>query len=107
MTGKYARHTVSPLRATVFAVALGVALIFATFPSLPGSARVGGELVENHLSGDDVAAAVIVSLLAGAALGLYVYIFQPRELNSVGRLFMLGLLVVVWVAAAKVFFSIT
>jgi putative nucleotidyltransferase with HDIG domain len=107
MIGRHARHTVSPLRATLFAVGLGIALIFVISPTLPGSTQVGDRLVENHLTGEDVAAAVMISLLAGGALGLYLYLFQPRELNTVARLFMLALLVLVWVAAAKFFLSIT
>jgi len=100
MTGRYARRTVSPLRATLFAVALSVALIFVISPSVPGSA-------DGAIGGEDVAAAGMISLLAGGTLGLYLYLFQPRELNTVARLFMLALLVIVWVAAAKFFLSIT
>ncbi|MCH7835494.1 MAG: HDIG domain-containing protein [Chloroflexi bacterium] len=100
MTGRQARLTVSPLRATLFAVALGVALIFVISPNVPGSSDGG-------IGGDDVAAAVMISLLAGGALGFYLYLFQPRELNTLLRLFMLALLVIVWVAAAKFFLSIT
>ncbi len=100
MIGRYARRTVSPLRATLFAVGLGVALIFVISPSVPGSA-------DGTIDGEDVAAAVMVSLLAGGALGLYLYLFQPPELNTVARLFVLALLVLLWVAAAKFFLSIT
>ncbi len=100
MTGRHSRRAVSPLRATLFAVGLGVALIFVVSPSVPGSADGG-------IGGDDVAAAVMISLLAGGVLGIYLYLFQPRELNTVLRVFMLALLVVVWVAAAKFFLSIT
>jgi putative nucleotidyltransferase with HDIG domain len=106
MTGRR-RLTISPLRATVFAAALGVALIFVLFPSLPGSAEIDGRTIENSLDGRDVAAAVMVALLSGAVLGFYLYLFQPAELNSVVRLFMLGIVIVVWTAAAKVFLSIT
>ena len=101
MTVRQARRTISPLRATLFAVGLGVALIFIISPDVPGGAEAGS------ISGDDVAAAVMISLLSAGALGLYLFIFQPRELNTVPRLFMLALLVVVWVAAAKFFLSIT
>ena len=100
MAGRYSRRAVSPLRATLFAVGLSVALIFVVSPSVPGSAEGG-------IGGDDVAAAAMISLLAGGALGLYLHLFQPRELNSVLRLSMLALLTVVWVAAAKFFLSIT
>ncbi len=94
MTGRQARLTVSPLRATLFAVALGVALIFVISPNVPGSSDGG-------IGGDDVAAAVMISLLSSGVLGLYLYLFQPLELNTLLRLFMLALLVAVWVAAAK------
>ncbi len=64
-------------------------------------------LLDNHLNGTDVAAAVIFGILGGAALGLYVHLFQPREVNTLPRLIMVGLLVVLWVAGAKVFLSLT
>ncbi len=64
-------------------------------------------LLDNHLDGGDVVAAVIVAVLASAVLGLYVYLAQPAELNTVPRLVMVGLLVVFWVAGAKVFLSLT
>ncbi len=64
-------------------------------------------LLENKVEGADVAAAVIVAVLGGALLGLYVYLFQPKEVNNLARLIMVGLLVVLWVAAAKVFLSLT
>jgi putative nucleotidyltransferase with HDIG domain len=93
MTGRQARLTVSPLRATLFAAGVSLALIFIIFPT------------ERDLRGEDVASTVIISLIAGSALGVHLYMFQPRELDSVRRLFMLALLVVVWVAAAKFFLS--
>ena len=45
-------------------------------------------LLDNHLNGTDVAAAVIFGILGGAALGLYVHLFQPREVNTLPRLIM-------------------
>src|SRR3989304_5294131 len=95
MTGRQARLTVSPLRATLFAVGVSLALIFVIFPT------------ESDLHSEDVAATVIISLIAGGVLGVHVYMFQPRELNTALRLFMLALLIVVWVAAAKFFLSAT
>src|SRR3970040_1628110 len=95
MTGRHARLTVSPLRATLFAVGVSLALIFVIFPT------------ESDLHTEDVAATVIISLIAGGVLGVHVYMFQPRELNTALRLFMLALLIVVWVAAAKFFLSAT
>ena len=64
-------------------------------------------LLENRLSGGDAAAAVIVALLGGTSLGLYLYLFQPKEVNTARRLAMVGLLLVLWVAAAKVFLTLT
>ena len=100
MTSRQARHTISPLRATLFAVGLGVALSLVISPSVPGSADLG-------IGGDDVAAAAMISLLSAGGLGLYLYIFQPKELNTVLRLVMVALLVVLWVAAAKFFLATT
>ncbi len=63
-------------------------------------------LLDNRIDVGDVAAAVIVAVTAAALLGLYVYLFQPREVTNPPRLFMVGLLLVLWVAAAKVFLSL-
>jgi putative nucleotidyltransferase with HDIG domain len=54
-----------------------------------------------------VGLAAAISVLSAGALSLYLYLFQPAELYTVLRLFMLALLVVVWVAAAKFFLSVT
>ncbi|HEU4759591.1 MAG TPA: HDIG domain-containing protein [Dehalococcoidia bacterium] len=67
----------------------------------------GAGLLDNRLQGQDVAAAVIFGILGGAALGLYLHLFQPREANTLPRLVLVGLLVVLWVAGAKVFLSLT
>ena len=58
-------------------------------------------LADVHLQGDHVAAAVLAALLGALALGGYLYLFQPREASSLPRLLLLALLVVLWVAAAK------
>lgn len=58
-------------------------------------------LVDVHLQGDHVAAAVLAALLGALALGGYLYLFQPKEASSLPRLVLLALLVVLWVAAAK------
>jgi hypothetical protein len=58
-------------------------------------------LVDVHLQGDHVAAAVLAALLGAVALGGYLYLFQPSEAASLPRLLLLALLVVLWVAAAK------
>src|SRR5438270_7119562 len=99
-------RSISPLRAVVFAVGLTIALILVVSPALPGSVQAGGRLITNQLSRGDGAAAVLVSLLAGVALGLYLYLFQPRGLDTRRRLGMLAVVIVVWLAAAKVFLSI-
>jgi hypothetical protein len=64
-------------------------------------------LLENRTEADAFAAAVIVSLLGGAMIAVYLYLFQPSEVNTISRLVMVGLLVILWVAAAKVFLSVT
>lgn len=50
---------------------------------------------------------MIVAILSGATMGLYLYRFQPREVTTVSRLAMVALLLVLWVAAAKVFLTLT
>jgi len=65
------------------------------------------ELLDNKTEADAVAAAVIVSILGGALVALYLYLFQPPEVNTLARLVMVGLLVFLWVAGAKVFLSLT
>lgn len=64
-------------------------------------------LVDVHLQGDHVAAAVLAALAGALALAGYLYLFQPREVASVSRLLLLGMLVVLWVAAAKLLFAQT
>lgn len=64
-------------------------------------------LVDVHLGSDDLAAAVLAALLGAGALAGYLYLFQPREVGSVSRLLLLGLLVVLWVTAAKLLFAQT
>jgi len=58
-------------------------------------------LADVHLQGDHVAAAVLAGLLGALALGGYLYLFQPKEASSLPRLLLLALLVVLWVAGAK------
>src|SRR6266545_4800679 len=64
-------------------------------------------LLDNSTEADAVAAAVIVSVLGGALVALYLYLFQPPEVNDLARLAMVGLIFFLWVAAAKVFLSLT
>src|SRR5438445_7071554 len=66
----------------------------------------GAGLLDNSLGFADFAAAAIVGSLGGAFMALYLYYFQPAEVNSVRRLAMVGLLITLWVAGAKVFFSL-
>ncbi len=65
----------------------------------------GAGLLDNKLSLTNAAAAALMGALGGAFLALYVYLFHPAELNNTRRLFLVGLLVVLWVAGAKVFLS--
>jgi putative nucleotidyltransferase with HDIG domain len=64
-------------------------------------------LLDNEIEGDSIAAAVIISVLGGSAIALYLYLFQPKEVNNLARLVMVGLLVFLWTAGAKVFLSLT
>ena len=64
-------------------------------------------LLENRLHTTEIVAAVIVAVLSGTTLGLYLYRFQPKEVSTVAPLAMLGLLMVLWVGAAKVFLALT
>jgi cyclic-di-AMP phosphodiesterase PgpH len=66
----------------------------------------GAGLLDNSLGLADFAAAAIVGSLGGAFMALYLYYFQPAEVNSMRRLMMVGLLITLWVAGAKVFFSL-
>jgi len=62
-------------------------------------------LVGASLGGDDVAAAVLASLLGASALAGYLYLFQPKEASSPTRLLLLALLVVLWALAARLFLA--
>src|SRR3989454_12080146 len=64
-------------------------------------------LLDNTTEADAVAAAVMIGVIGASLLALYLCPFQPREINHLGRLVMVGLLVFLWVAAAKVFLSVT
>jgi putative nucleotidyltransferase with HDIG domain len=66
----------------------------------------GAGLLDNELSLGDVAAATLLGTLGGAFLALYIYLFHPAEVNNTRRLFMVGMLLVLWVAGAKVFLSL-
>src|SRR5437867_87614 len=64
-------------------------------------------LLSNRISVSGVFAATIFGGLGAIVLSLYLYLFQPREVSTIPRLFMVGLVFVLWVAAAKVFLSLT
>ncbi|HXG36781.1 MAG TPA: HDIG domain-containing protein [Dehalococcoidia bacterium] len=98
---------ISPLSALAFTIALNAALVAVIFPILPGTSEVEGEIIENSLTGSAVAAAVLISLLTGSLLGAYLYLSQTSEVSNSWRLAMVGLLVIVTVAASKVFLSLT
>ncbi len=65
----------------------------------------GAGLLDNDIGFGEVFSGFFVAILAGAFTGLYLYLFQPPEVNTNRRLVMYGLLIVLWVAGAKVFFS--
>ena len=65
----------------------------------------GAGLLDNDIGLGEVFSGLLVAALAGAVTGFYLYLFQPREVNTNRRLVMYGLLIVLWVAGAKVFFS--
>jgi putative nucleotidyltransferase with HDIG domain len=64
-------------------------------------------LNENQFSAAGLVAVALIGILGGGFMGIYLYLFRPREVNTVPRLFMVGMLVVFWVFAAKVFLSLT
>ncbi len=65
----------------------------------------GAGLLDNRLDAGDAVAASVMGVLGGAFLGLYLHLFQPPEVNTARRLLLVGLVVVLWVAAAKVLLS--
>lgn len=67
--------------------------------------RAAGQL-DNRMSFGSAAAGLLVAIAGGTLLGLYIYLFRPREAVTVPRLAMTGLLVVLWVAAGRVFLSV-
>jgi len=86
------KPAVRGLSAALFAVGLSGALGLVVFP-------FGGR-------GLEIAAAVILAVISGGALGLYTYVFQPPSLDRVRRLVMLALLVALAAAGARLFLSI-
>src|SRR5947209_3055492 len=70
-------------------------------------ASLNGGQRHNTTEAHAAAAAVMIGGIGASLLALYLYLVQPRELNNLARLVMVGLLVFLWVAAAKVFLSVT
>lgn len=90
------KPAVSGLTAALFALGSGAALALVAFPL---GAPLGGRAL-------DVAAALLVSAICGAILGLHVYVAQPRALDRARRLAMLAVVVALSAAMAKLFLSI-
>ncbi|MEX0682791.1 MAG: HDIG domain-containing metalloprotein [Dehalococcoidia bacterium] len=65
----------------------------------------GAGLLDNDIGFTEALSGLMMAGLAGVFTALYLYLFQPAEVNTNRRLFMYSLLVVLWVAAAKIFFS--
>ncbi len=97
----------TPQQAAAFALVLATALALVLVPMPPGTRQVGEALVENRLTPQAAAAAALAALLAAGAMGGYLYVFQPRELRGPWRMTVLGALLVLWTAAAKVFLALT
>jgi len=49
-------------------------------------------LLDNTTEADAAAAAVMIGVIGASLLALYLYLFQPREVNNLARLVMVGLL---------------
>jgi len=64
-------------------------------------------MLKNQITASGTIAAIVFAVLGAAGLALYLYLFQPQEVNTVPRLVMVALLAIVWVAGAKVFLSLT
>jgi putative nucleotidyltransferase with HDIG domain len=97
----------SSQQAGAFALVLAAALALVLVPVPPGTVQVAGATVENRFTPQGAAAAALAAALAAAALAGYLYAFQPRELRGLWRLTVLGALLVLWTAAAKVFLALT
>jgi putative nucleotidyltransferase with HDIG domain len=64
-------------------------------------------MLENRITMTGTIAAIVFAVLGAAGLAIYLYLFQPAEVNTIPRLFMVGMITVLWVAGAKVFLSLT
>ena len=55
----------------------------------------------------NLTAAAVMSLMAAGSMGLYAYLYQPQALRTWRRLLLLAVLVVLWMAVAKLFLAVT
>jgi putative nucleotidyltransferase with HDIG domain len=67
----------------------------------------GAGLLDNDFAFSDILSASIISVVSASMFGFYLYLFRPAEVTGVRRLVMLGIIIALWVAAARVFFSLT
>lgn len=67
----------------------------------------GAGLLDNDFAFADILSASIIAVVSASMFGLYLYLFRPPEVTGVRRLVMLGIIIALWVAAARVFFSLT
>ncbi len=68
------------------------------------SLRASG-VFESGLKADASASVILVAIMASIIFGLYFYIFRPKEMMTVKRLFLLVLLLAGWTLAARVFLA--
>ncbi|MCI0832843.1 MAG: hypothetical protein J4N72_09395, partial [Chloroflexi bacterium] len=52
----------------------------------------GAALLDNDIGLGEIFSGLLIAVLAGAFIGLYLYLFQPPEVNTNRRLVMYGLL---------------
>ncbi len=104
--GRKDRFVASRWGAGIFALALSAALTVLVATVVQGGGLPGG--VAGRPPGRaDFAAAALLSLLGGSALALYGLLFQPARLRTWRRLLLLALLVLLWLAVAKLFLAVT
>jgi hypothetical protein len=58
-------------------------------------------MLENRITMTGTIAAIVFAVLGAAGLGIYLYLFQPAEVNTIARLFMVGMITVLWVAGRR------
>jgi putative nucleotidyltransferase with HDIG domain len=90
----------------IFTLILSAALTLVLATGIHGDAAPGS--AGGRPAGlADIAAAALLSAMSGGALGLYCFLFQPRVLRTWRRMLLLALLVLLWVAVAKLFLGVT